>query len=150
MQFDTLITNANIATMSETFGYTKDTPYGAIRGGAVGIKDGKIAFVGTMDELGTATADKIIDAKQGWLTPALIDCHTHVVYGGNRSNEFEMRLNGVDYKDIAKQGGGILSTVKATRQADFDELYELSLPRFESLVSQGVGRLRLSRAMGLI
>lgn len=149
MQFDTLITNANIATMSDTFGYTKDTPYGAIHGGAVGIKDGKIAFVGTMGELGTATASKIIDAKQGWLTPALMDCHTHVVYGGNRSNEFEMRLNGVDYKDIAKQGGGILSTVKATRQADFDELYELSLPRFKSLVSQGVGTIEIKSGYGL-
>ena len=126
MQFDVLITNTNIATMSDAFGYAKKTPYGAIHDGALGIKDGKIAFVGTEDELGVADAHKIIDAKQSWLTPALIDCHTHLVYGGNRSDEFEMRLNGMDYQEIAKQGGGILSTVQATRQSSIDELYKLS------------------------
>ena len=149
MQFDVLITNTNIATMSDAFGYAKKTPYGTIHDGALGIKDGKIAFVGTEDELGVADAHKIIDAKQSWLTPALIDCHTHLVYGGNRSNEFEMRLNGMDYQEIVKQGGGILSTVQATRQSSIDELYKLSLPRFKSLIKEGVGTIEIKSGYGL-
>lgn len=147
MVFDTLITHTNIATMSDVFGYGA-IPYGAMYG-AVGIKDGKIAFVGAIDELDKIAADSVIDAKNGWLTPALIDCHTHLVYGGNRSNEFEMRLNGADYKDIAKQGGGILATVQATRQADFDELYRLSVPRLKSLIAQGVGTIEIKSGYGL-
>lgn len=102
MNFDTLIINTNIATMNSEFGFGKDNPYGAMNNGAVGIKDGKIAFVGTMDNLGEYRASTTVDYPNHWLTPALIDCHTHLVYGGNRSNEFEMRLNGVPYTDIAK------------------------------------------------
>lgn len=79
----------------------------------------------------------------------MIDCHTHLVYGGNRSDEFEMRLNGMDYQEIAKRGGGILSTVQATRESSIDELYKLSLPRFKSLIKEGVGTIEIKSGYGL-
>lgn len=149
MNFDTLIINTNIATMNSEFGFGKDNPYGAMNNGAVGIKDGKIAFVGTMDNLGEYRASTTVDYPNHWLTPALIDCHTHLVYGGNRSNEFEMRLNGVPYTDIAKQGGGILSTVRATRELSFDDLYQLSVVRLQDFINQGVGTIEIKSGYGL-
>ncbi|MDO4435275.1 MAG: imidazolonepropionase [Cardiobacteriaceae bacterium] len=151
MNFDTLIINVNIATMNNTFGYGDNNPYGTIINGAVGINDGKITFVGTMNELtqNKYQSKETFDTWDGWLTPALIDCHTHLVYGGNRSNEFEMRLNGVPYADIAKQGGGILSTVQATRALSFDELYELSVIRLKDFINQGVGTIEIKSGYGL-
>lgn len=149
MRFDTLIINANLATMNEEFGFGRGTAYGAVANAALGIVDGKIAWIGSMAELSTHHADERIDACGGWLTPALLDCHTHLVYAGNRSDEFEMRLTGVDYTTIAKNGGGILSTVRATRQASFEQLYEQSLPRFLALVSQGVATIEIKSGYGL-
>lgn len=148
-KFDTLIINANIATMNSEFGFGKDNPYGAMNNGAVGIKDGKIAFVGIMDNLGEYFASTTVDYPNHWLTPALIDCHTHLVYGGNRSNEFEMRLNGVPYTDIAKQGGGILSTVRATRELSADNIYQLSVVRLQDFINQGVGTIEIKSGYGL-
>ncbi|WFF39014.1 imidazolonepropionase [Moraxella nasibovis] len=149
MNFDTLIINANIATMNPEFGYGNNNPYGTIINSAVGIKDGKITFVGQIENLGECSANKVIELKNHWLTPALLDCHTHLVYGGNRSNEFEMRLNGVDYTEIAKNGGGILSTVRATRELSFDELYELSAIRLKDFINQGVGTIEIKSGYGL-
>ncbi len=154
-QFDTLITHANIATMNSEFGFNLDktadnvTPYGQILNGAIAIKDGKIAWIGKSDQTQAFSATQTIDLQGKWLTPALIDCHTHLVYAGNRSNEFEMRLNGVSYEDIAKQGGGIVATVKATREASFDELYAQSEKRLKALLSEGVTTIEIKSGYGL-
>lgn len=150
-QFDTLIIHANLATMNSQFGFGADVAYGAIVDGAVGIIDNKIAFVGAMDELNSLShaAKHITNAAGQWLTPALIDCHTHLVYAGNRSHEFELRLNGVDYATIAKQGGGILSTVTATRQASVEELYQQSILRLQALLAQGVSTIEIKSGYGL-
>lgn len=151
--FDQLIIHANIATMNAEFGFDLTdkhaTPYGQILDGAIAIKDGKIAWIGKTPESEQFSAKEIIDLQGKWLTPALIDCHTHIVYAGNRSNEFEMRLKGVSYEDIAKQGGGILSTVKATREASFDALYAQSEKRFQALVNEGVGTVEIKSGYGL-
>lgn len=147
--FDSVFIHANIASFNPQFGFGADTPYGAINDGAVAVVNGKIAFVGTINELGDYTASDITDCQNKWLTPALVDCHTHLVYGGNRSNEFEMRLNGVDYSQIAAQGGGILSTVQATRSISFDELYEQSAARLRAFVAEGVATIEIKSGYGL-
>ena len=146
-KWDTLIINANLATMAE------GTPdYGIIEKGAVGLLNGRIEWLGTTegikDRIDTL-ANEVVDAKGCLVTPGLIDCHTHLVFGGNRSDEFEQRLNGVGYEEIARNGGGILSTVKATREACFDELYEQSLPRFKALISEGVTTVEIKSGYGL-
>lgn len=150
IHWDILITHANIATMSEDFGFGNGVPYGQILDGALAIKDNKIVWVGKMADLPANThASQILDAQNKWLTPALIDCHTHLVYAGNRSDEFEMRLQGVDYATIAKNGGGILSSVQATRLASADELYAQSLPRLQALIAEGVGTIEIKSGYGL-
>lgn len=157
MKLDTLIF-AKLATMNAKFGFGNNNfhdnnPYGAIVDGAVGISDGKIAFVGSKDDLKNSYsqyhAKEIIHADDKWLTPALIDCHTHLVYGGSRSHEFEMRLNGVDYTTIAKKGGGILSTVNATRAFSFNELYRQSVKRLQAFINQGVATIEIKSGYGL-
>ncbi len=147
--FDSVFIHANIASFNPQFGFGTDIAYGAINDGVVAVVNGKIAFVGTINELGDYTASNIIDCQNKWLTPALVDCHTHLVYGGNRSNEFEMRLNGVDYSQIAAQGGGILSTVQATRSISFDELYEQSAARLRAFVAEGVATIEIKSGYGL-
>lgn len=149
MHFDMLIQSANIATMASQFGFGAGNTYGVINDGAVAIVDGKIAWVGQMADLGEYSVDTRIDAKGKWLTPALIDCHTHLVYGGNRSNEFEARLTGVSYETIANNGGGIIATVNATRQASFDELYQASKNRLQAFLAQGVATLEIKSGYGL-
>ena len=97
--------------------------YGIVRDAALIIDAGRIAWIGTEAQLDRDAAfDEVRDLGGRWLTPGLIDCHTHLVFGGDRSNEFEQRLEGVSYSEIAKQGGGIVSSVRATREASFDEL----------------------------
>ena len=107
---DLLLTDARIATMA-------DDDYGVIEGGAVAIEDGRITWVGPASDApsGESAAVQSLDGR--WITPALIDCHTHLVFAGNRSGEFERRLRGASYEDIARAGGGIMSTVSATRAA---------------------------------
>ncbi|NVK23219.1 MAG: imidazolonepropionase [Kangiellaceae bacterium] len=141
LNFDKLIRNVNIASMAAT------NDYGMIENGAVGITDGIIAYVGENEPL--HDAKEIIDAQGKWLLPGLIDCHTHLVYGGNRANEFEMRLNGASYEDIAKAGGGIISSVKATREASEQELYEAAGKRLETLISEGVTTVEIKSGYGL-
>jgi len=110
--FDLLVIGAHLATMAD------HTPYGAIRDGAIGTRGGKIAWVGSERDLPRdATARRSLDAAGAWATPGLVDCHTHLVYAGNRVEEFEARLNGATYAEIAESGGGIKSTVRATRAA---------------------------------
>ncbi|MFD2631403.1 imidazolonepropionase [Idiomarina piscisalsi] len=137
------IENITAATMSD------DAGYGLIHDAVVIINDGKIEFVGpAYDAPATPTAD-VVDGQGGLLTPGLIDCHTHLVWAGSRANEFAQRLHGISYQEIAEQGGGIKSTVKATREASEEELLALALERAETLMSQGVTTLEVKSGYGL-
>ena len=158
--FDQIITNANLATFSALYGFDiyndnqeKSTPYGQLENAAIGIKDGKIAWVGTHEQikphLTHYKSDQIKDIDGNWVTPGLIDCHTHIVYGGNRSNEFEARLQGASYQDIAAQGGGIVSTVSATRAANEEELFAQSEKRLLALIKEGVTSVEIKSGYGL-
>ncbi len=145
--FDTLLVNANLATMR-----AGGAPYGAIRDGAIGITAGRIEWVGPRDDLSgapEALATDVLDAERAWVTPGLVDCHTHLVYGGNRANEFEMRLNGASYEEIARAGGGIVSTVLTTREASDHELATTAAGRLKSLLSEGVTTVEIKSGYGL-
>lgn len=127
-----------------------DTPYGLIKNGTVAVKDDMIAWVGRTDELPDTCKNWPHTDLQGRLiTPGLIDCHTHIIYGGNRAEEFEMRLGGASYEEIARAGGGILSTVTATRQASEAELLNAALPRIDNLIAEGVTTLEIKTGYGL-
>ena len=142
--FDLLLENARVATMNGT------APYGALRNGAVGIREGVIAWVGPRSELPQARrATETISCDGQWLTPGLIDCHTHLVYAGNRSAEFERRLLGASYEDIAREGGGINATVSATRAASGDELVRQSRPRLAALSAEAVTTIEIKSGYGL-
>lgn len=142
--WDLLISDARIATMRE------DAPdYGTVLDAAIAIRDGSIAWLGPMDELPDKSAAETRSAAGAWLTPALIDCHTHLVFAGDRAAEFEQRLSGVSYEDIAASGGGILSTVKATRSADIDTLYDEGLARLRQLAAGGVATVEIKSGYGL-
>jgi imidazolonepropionase len=124
--------------------------YGEIRDAAIAVKDGKIAWLGAQNTLPENYQSKAQhDGKGAWLTPGLIDCHTHLVYAGNRSDEFEARLNGVAYEEIARQGGGILSTVRATRAASEEALLQASMPRLRHVLAEGVTTLEIKSGYGL-
>ncbi len=138
--WDVLYTNVHLATMVDG--------YGDIADGAIAVKDGKIAWLGPRADL-PASACPVVDGHGCWLTPGLIDCHSHIVHAGNRSDEFEARLNGATYEDISKAGGGIMSTVRATRAASDDELLRQSLPRVASLLAEGVTTLEIKSGYGL-
>ena len=145
--FDTLLVNANLATMR-----AGGAPYGAIRDGAIGITAGRIEWVGPRDDLSgapEALATDVLDAERAWVTPGLVDCHTHLVYGGNRANEFEMRLNGASYEEIARAGGGIVSTVLTTRDASDNELATSASGRLKTLLSEGVTTVEIKSGYGL-
>jgi imidazolonepropionase len=127
-------------------------PFGAIRNGAIAVRDGRIAWIGPdkdlpRDQIGPATV--VHDLGGGWITPGLIDCHTHLVYGGSRAHEFELRLNGATYEEIARAGGGIRSTVTATRAASEDALMKQSAPRLRSLLAEGVTTVEIKSGYGL-
>nr|WP_315259892.1 imidazolonepropionase [uncultured Duganella sp.] len=140
--WDVLFTNVHLATMVDG--------YGEMRDAAIAVKDGRIAWLGAQAELPQgAQAVTVHDGGGSWLTPGLIDCHTHIVHAGNRSDEFEARLNGATYEDIARAGGGIMSTVRATRAASEDELLRQSLPRVFSLLAEGVTTLEIKSGYGL-
>ncbi|MDR6981724.1 imidazolonepropionase [Rheinheimera pacifica] len=145
-QFDAIWINANIATMTDN-----GSSYGSIENGALAIKDGMIAFVGSKADLPPfdALATPLYDAAGQWLLPGFIDCHTHLVYAGNRSNEFEMRLNGASYQDIAAAGGGIKATVAATRAASHEDLFVLAKDRLNTLLAQGVTTVEIKSGYGL-
>jgi len=143
MMWDVLYTNVHLATMTGADGY------GELRNGAIAVKDGRIAWLGAAAEAGPGAAATVHDGAGCWLTPGLIDCHTHIVHAGNRSDEFEARLNGATYEEISKAGGGIMSTVRATRAATDDELYAQSLPRIASLLAEGVTTLEIKSGYGL-
>lgn len=143
-QWDAVWVNGKIATMEK-----KDTPYGLIENGGIAVKEGKIVWVGHMEDLSTLTAKKVIDVEGRCITPGFIDCHTHIVYAGNRAQEFEMRLQGVTYEEIARRGGGIRSTVAATRAASFESLFQQSMKRAQALLFEGVTTLEIKSGYGL-
>jgi imidazolonepropionase len=126
-----------------------DVAYGVIENGALGIADGKIAWVGPESELPSGINCRTLSLRDRWLTPALIDCHTHVIFGGNRAEEFEQRLMGVSYEEIAKAGGGILSTVDATRSASSNDLANSAVVRLNSLAREGVATVEIKSGYGL-
>jgi imidazolonepropionase len=141
--FDSLWIDAHLATMART-----GAPYGAVRDGAIGVKSGKIAWIGPRAEAPREAAETF-SAGGAWITPGLVDCHTHLVFAGNRAREFEMRLNGASYEDIARAGGGIVSTVAATRAADEEALVAQSAPRLHALMAQGVTTVEIKSGYGL-
>ena len=143
--WDGLLVGASLATL--------DGPgYGAVEDGALGWKDGTLAFVGARAELPgapTGLAREVFDADGGWVTPGLVDCHTHLVFAGDRAAEFELRLQGASYEEIARAGGGILSTVRAVRAASEEALLEESLPRARALLADGATTLEIKSGYGL-
>ncbi|GAB2784504.1 imidazolonepropionase [Dyella kyungheensis] len=145
-RWDHLLINATLAT------FAGDAPYGLIERGAIAMHEGHIAWVGAQDDLpgdALALASHVEDLGGAVVTPGLIDCHTHLVFGGNRAHEFDLRLNGASYEDIARAGGGIVSTVKATREASEDELFVQALPRAHALLADGVTALEIKSGYGL-
>ena len=143
--FDTIWLDARLATLGSAL-----PGLGAIEHGAVAAIGGRIAFAGAMSDLPTGWDAKqriLLDGR--WITPGLIDCHTHLVYAGDRAHEFELRLAGASYEEIARAGGGIVSTVKATRAASEDDLVAQSLPRLDALIAEGVTTIEIKSGYGL-
>ena len=141
--FDTLWIDCNVATM-----VGGAAPYGAILQGAVGVKDGRIAFVGRRADLRDESAREVRRCDGGWITPGLIDCHTHLVFGGDRAREFEMRLQGKSYEEIARAGGGIVSTVAATRAASREELIASARARLAGMTREGLTTVEIKSGYG--
>lgn len=146
-QWDSLWIDGHVATMARGA-----APYGAIRDGAVAVHGGRIAWIGPQRDLPDAPercARHVHSMSGAWLTPGLIDCHTHIVFAGNRIAEFEARCNGASYEEIARQGGGILATVAATRAASPEALLSSARSRLLALVAGGVTTLEIKSGYGL-
>ncbi|RVC59319.1 MAG: imidazolonepropionase [Mesorhizobium sp.] len=138
--------NARLATMAE------GAPgLGIVENGAIVARDGLIAYSGSEAAMPAALVQgaDITDCEGRWITPGLIDCHTHLVYAGNRANEFEMRLAGATYEEVARAGGGIVSSVKSLRAASEDELVAQTLPRLDALLAEGVTTIEVKSGYGL-
>ena len=143
--WDRLLTNCNLETMDPAV----PGAFGAIEDGAVGIQDGRIVRVGRRMDLAGYRAKSVEPLGGAWVTPGLVDCHTHLVFGGNRAGEFEQRLEGASYEEIARAGGGIVSTVKATRLASREELIAQARPRLKALMRGGVTTVEIKSGYGL-
>src|SRR6266436_5547540 len=145
MLFDRIWLDARLATL------VPDRPgVGVVARGAVAATDGRIAFAGPLADLpGGWDAKERVGLEERWITPGLVDCHTHLVHAGDRAHEFEMRLAGASYEAIARAGGGILSTVKATRAASEAELVAAALPRLDRLLAEGVTTVEIKSGYGL-
>lgn len=144
--FDTLWKNLHAATMTDA------APYGIINNAAIGIKNGRIVWIGPEADLPAppdTLSDYVMDGEGKWITPALIDCHTHLAYAGNRAHEFEQRLEGVSYEDIARAGGGIAASMRAVRDASEDEIFDQTLFRLLSLFREGVTGFEIKSGYGL-
>ncbi|MBU2145758.1 MAG: imidazolonepropionase [Alphaproteobacteria bacterium] len=138
--------NARLATLAE------NAPgLGIVEAGAIAARDGRIVFAGPEADMPSGLGDgaDIKDCGGRWITPGLIDCHTHLVHAGNRANEFEMRLAGATYEEVARAGGGIVSSVKALRAASEDELVAQSLPRLDTMIAEGVTTIEIKSGYGL-
>jgi len=143
--FDLLLRDAQLATMRDG-----SVPYGAVRDGAVGINGSAIAWVGRASDIPhDCPARRTLRCGGRWLTPGLVDCHTHLVYAGSRAGEFEQRLLGATYADISREGGGINATVRATRAADAALLSAQSRPRLAALAAEGVTTIEIKSGYGL-
>ncbi|MEM1164176.1 MAG: imidazolonepropionase, partial [Pseudomonadota bacterium] len=139
-----LLTDLSVATMSG------DAPYGLIADAAIAVDGGAIVWVGPADKVPAEHRALEQIALGGRLvTPGLIDCHTHLVFGGDRAGEFEMRLNGASYEEVARAGGGIVSTVRDTRAASEDDLVASALPRLDALLAEGVTTVEIKSGYGL-
>lgn len=142
---DCVLTGGRLATMTKG-----GAPYGLVETGALALRSGRIAWVGPGDALPEDYRDLPRQDLEGRLvTPGLVDCHTHLVFGGERAREFELRLEGASYEEVAKAGGGILSTMEATRAASEDELVASALPRLDALMSEGVTTVEIKSGYGL-
>jgi imidazolonepropionase len=144
--WDALWIDARLATMAG------DEPYGPVQDGALAIDGERIAWVGPREDLPGSPQDlarEVLSAQGRWITPGLIDCHTHLVYGGQRAAEFEQRLHGASYEDIARAGGGIVSTVRATRSASEEELETSARRRLAQLLNEGVTTVEIKSGYGL-
>jgi imidazolonepropionase len=145
-RWDRLLLNATLAT------FAGDAPYGLIEHGAIAMHHGRIAWLGRMDALPDAPGAlaMTVESLDGALvTPGLVDCHTHLVFGGDRVHEFDLRLNGASYEEIARAGGGIVASVNATRAASEERLFDQSLPRARALRADGVTTLEIKSGYGL-
>ena len=144
-RFDRIWHNARLVTMRE------DLPdLGVIERGLIAARDGRIVFAGARSDVPSdAEAAERIDCAGRWVTPGLVDCHTHLVFGGNRAHEFELRLKGASYEEIARAGGGIVSTVAATRGASEAELVADALPRLDALIGEGTTTVEIKSGYGL-
>jgi imidazolonepropionase len=144
-RFDRIWHNARLATMRA------DRPdLGEIEHGVIAARDGRIAYAGAAADFPVdVDAIERIDCEGRWITPGLVDCHTHLVYGGNRAHEFELRLKGASYEEIARAGGGIVSTVAATRKASETELVASALPRLDALIGEGATTVEIKSGYGL-
>src|SRR3954452_11746552 len=144
-RFDRIWHNARLATMRA------DRPdLGEIEHGVIAARAGRIIYAGAQADF-PANADTAerIDCEGRWITPGLVDCHTHLVYGGDRAHEFELRLTGASYEEIARAGGGIVSTVAATRAASEGDLIASALPRLDALIGEGVTTIEIKSGYGL-
>ena len=142
---DRLWTKARLATMAPSVA----APYGTVEDGVVAARNGRILYAGPRSEAPAFAAAETIDCGGRWITPGLIDCHTHLVYGGARAHEFELRLQGASYEEIARAGGGILSTVTATRAASEDTLFAGADRRLSALLAEGVTTVEIKSGYGL-
>jgi len=138
--------NARLATLRENL-----SGLGIIEKGAIVSEGGRILFAGPESELSSSLieAAEITDLEGRWVTPGLVDCHTHIVYGGNRAREFAMRLEGATYEEIARGGGGIVSSVRATNALSVEGLVEAALPRLDTLISEGATTIEIKSGYGL-
>jgi len=142
--WDLLLTDVSIATMQRGA-----ADYGTIEDGAIAVSDGLLSWVGPAADLPDTAATETRSLSGRWVTPALIDCHTHLVFGGDRAAEFEQRLQGVSYEQIARDGGGILSTVQATRAASVEELLQSAAKRLQRLAADGAATVEIKSGYGL-
>ena len=143
--WDRLLTDCRVATMEPLPG----NPLGVIENGAVGIQDGRIVRVGTRTELAGHRAQEVTPLDSAWVTPGLVDCHTHLIFGGNRADEHAMRREGASYEEIAKAGGGIASTVRATREATENQLLASAAMRLDALIKGGVTTIEVKSGYAL-
>lgn len=144
MRCDRVWRRARLATLT-----TSRPGIGIIENGLIAAKGGRIIFAGAAMDAPTFRADEDIDCDDRWVTPGLIDCHTHLVYAGNRYAEFEQRLRGDSYEDIARKGGGIFSTVRQTRAATSETLLSEALARLDTMIAQGVTTIEIKSGYGL-
>ena len=140
--FDTVYVGFNAATM------VSNSDYGTIKDAAIAVKNGYIEWIGPACDLPDHKA-ATVNLGGGWVTPGLVDCHSHIVFGGDRSNEYEMRLQGASYEAIAKAGGGIVSTVVDTRKASAQQLLESAKKRLQALMADGVTCIEVKSGYGL-